>query len=145
MGYGTFGYKLATFTLAGALAGLAGYLWAAQTGYVNPELMGFPHEPRTDMMVILGGMGNLAGRHRRRFAFEYLLHLFKDLPRGRLQLGEALAAVMACYRVGGCGCPRGLLGLFERMSRCARRRPVSSPLLSAKRLTKRLAGLAAVQ
>ena len=28
------------FTLAGALAGLAGYLWGAQTGFVNPELMG---------------------------------------------------------------------------------------------------------
>ena len=41
MGYGSFGYKLAAFTLAGGLAGLAGYLWAAQTGFVNPELMGF--------------------------------------------------------------------------------------------------------
>ena len=28
MGYGVFGYKLAAFTVAGALAGLAGYLWA---------------------------------------------------------------------------------------------------------------------
>eukprot|EP01136_Pigoraptor_vietnamica_P024790 Opistho-1_new@78127 len=37
VGYGTFGYKLTAFTLAGALAGVAGFLWAAQTGYVNPE------------------------------------------------------------------------------------------------------------
>eukprot|EP01136_Pigoraptor_vietnamica_P024789 Opistho-1_new@78125 len=29
VGYGTFGYKLTAFTLAGALAGVAGFLWAA--------------------------------------------------------------------------------------------------------------------
>ncbi|WP_295523626.1 branched-chain amino acid ABC transporter permease, partial [Limnohabitans sp. Rim8] len=36
LGFNTFSHKLAAFTLAGALAGLAGYLWAAQTGFVNP-------------------------------------------------------------------------------------------------------------
>jgi branched-chain amino acid transport system permease protein len=66
MGFGTFGYKLTAFTLAGALAGLAGYLWGAQTGFVNPELMGFHMSAHAIMMVILGGMGNFAGRHRRR-------------------------------------------------------------------------------
>jgi branched-chain amino acid transport system permease protein len=119
MGYGTFGYKLATFTLAGALAGLAGYLWAAQTGYVNPELMGFHMSAHAIMMVILGGMGNLAGAIVGAFAFEYLLHLFKDLPTvGGFNLGKhwqlwiglfiVLVVVVA---------PRGLLGLFERVSR----------------------------
>ena len=82
MGYGTFGYKLAAFTLAGALAGLAGYLLAAQTGYVNPELMGFHTSAHAIMMVILGGMGNFAGAIVGAFAFEYLLHWFKDLPDG---------------------------------------------------------------
>ncbi|MDP3834983.1 MAG: branched-chain amino acid ABC transporter permease, partial [Hydrogenophaga sp.] len=57
VGYGTFGYKLTAFTLAGALAGVAGFLWAAQTGYVNPELMGFHMSAHAIMMVILGGMG----------------------------------------------------------------------------------------
>jgi branched-chain amino acid transport system permease protein len=66
MGFGTFGYKLAAFTLAGALAGLAGYLWGAQTGYVNPELMGFHMSAHAIMMVILGGMGNFAGAIVRR-------------------------------------------------------------------------------
>jgi ABC-type branched-subunit amino acid transport system permease subunit len=80
MGYGTFGYKLAAFTLAGALAGLAGYLWGAQTGYVNPELMGFHMSAHAIMMVILGGMGNFAGAIVGAFAFEYVLHVFKDLP-----------------------------------------------------------------
>jgi ribose/xylose/arabinose/galactoside ABC-type transport system permease subunit len=37
IGYGTFGYKLAAFTLAGALAGLAGYLWGAQAASSTPS------------------------------------------------------------------------------------------------------------
>jgi branched-chain amino acid transport system permease protein len=89
MGYGTFGYKLAAFTLAGALAGLAGYLWAAQTGFVNPELMGFHMSAHAIMMVILGGMGNFAGAIVGAFAFEWLLHVFQDLPAiGAFQAGK---------------------------------------------------------
>ena len=61
MGFSTFGYKLTAFTLAGGLAGLAGYLWGAQSGYINPELMGFHMSAHAIMMVILGGMGNFAG------------------------------------------------------------------------------------
>ena len=80
MGYGTFGYKLAAFTLGGALAGLAGFLGAMQTGFVNPELMGFHLSAHAIMMVILGGIGNFAGAIVGAFTFEYLLHAFKDLP-----------------------------------------------------------------
>ena len=119
MGYGTFNYKLATFTLAGALAGLAGYLWAAQTGYVNPELMGFHLSAHAIMMVILGGMGNLAGAIIGAFAFEYLLHWFKDLPTvGPFNLGKHWQLWMGLFIVlTVVVAPRGLLGLFERVSR----------------------------
>jgi branched-chain amino acid transport system permease protein len=89
MGFSSFGYKLSAFTLAGSLAGLAGYLWGAQTGYINPELMGFQMSAHAIMMVILGGMGNFAGAIVGAFAFEYLLHVFKDLPQvGSINLGK---------------------------------------------------------
>ncbi|MBA3771938.1 MAG: branched-chain amino acid ABC transporter permease [Ramlibacter sp.] len=119
MGYGTFGYKLATFTLAGALAGLAGYLWAAQTGYVNPELMGFHMSAHAIMMVILGGMGNFAGAIVGAFAFEYLLHWFKDLPTvGSFHLGKHWQLWMGLFIVlVVVVAPRGLLGLFEQLAR----------------------------
>jgi branched-chain amino acid transport system permease protein len=119
MGYGTFGYKLAAFTLAGALAGLAGYLWAAQTGFVNPELMGFHMSAHAIMMVILGGMGNFAGAIVGAFAFEYLLHVFKDLPAiGSVNLGKHWQLWMGIFIVlVVLFAPRGLLGLVERMSR----------------------------
>lgn len=109
VGYGTFNYKLAAFTLAGALAGLAGYLWAAQTGFVNPELMGFHMSAHAIMMVILGGMGNFAGAIVGAFAFEYVMHFFKDLTKHwQLLMGGFILLVVIVA-------PRGLLGLGESL------------------------------
>ena len=111
VGYGTFGYKLTAFTLAGALAGVAGYLWAAQTGFVNPELMGFHMSAHAIMMVILGGMGNFAGAIVGAFAFEYVMHLFKDMTKHwQLLMGGFIVLVVIVA-------PRGLLGLVERFTR----------------------------
>jgi branched-chain amino acid transport system permease protein len=116
MGYGVFSYKLAAFTLAGALAGLAGYLWGAQTGYINPELMGFHMSAHAIMMVILGGMGNFAGAIVGAFAFEYLLHVFKDLPTiGNVNLGKHWQLWMGLFIVLLVTfAPRGILGLAEK-------------------------------
>ena len=116
MGYGVFGYKLAAFVVAGALAGLAGYLWGAQTGYINPELMGFHMSAHAIMMVILGGMGNFAGAIVGAFAFEYLLHVFKDLPTvGSVNLGKHWQLWMGLFIVLLVTfAPRGILGLVER-------------------------------
>ncbi len=116
MGYGVFGYKLAAFTVAGALAGLAGYLWGAQTGFMNPELMGFHMSAHAIMMVILGGMGNFAGAIVGAFAFEYLLHVFKDLPTiGKVNLGKHWQLWMGLFIVLlVVFAPRGILGLVEK-------------------------------
>ena len=118
MGYGVFGYKLAAFTVAGALAGLAGYLWGAQSGYINPELMGFHMSAHAIMMVILGGMGNFAGAIVGAFAFEYLLHVFKDLPQvGTVNLGKHWQLWMGSFIVLiVIFAPRGLLGLAGKLS-----------------------------
>ena len=115
LGYNSFNYKLTAFTLAGALAGMAGYLWAAQSGYVNPELMGFHMSAHAIMMVILGGMGNVAGALIGAFGFELFLHFFKDLPKvGEFDLGKhwqlwmgtliVLVVIIA---------PQGLMGLLR--------------------------------
>lgn len=116
MGYGSFGYKLSAFTLAGALAGLAGYLWGAQTGFVNPELMGFHMSAHAIMMVILGGMGNFAGAIVGAFAFDYLLHVFKDLPTvAGFNLGKHWQLWMGLFIVLlVVFAPRGILGLVQR-------------------------------
>ena len=115
MGFGTFGYKLSAFTLAGALAGLAGYLWGVVTGYINPELMGFHMSAHAIMMVILGGMGNFAGAIVGAFTFEYVLHVFKDLPYvGDVHLGKHWQLWMGSFIVlVVVFAPRGVLGLVQ--------------------------------
>ena len=115
LGYNSFHYKLTAFTLAGALAGMAGYLWAAQSGYVNPELMGFHMSAHAIMMVILGGMGNVAGALIGAFGFELFLHFFKDLPKvgefdvgkhWQLWMGSLIVLVVIIA-------PQGLMGLLR--------------------------------
>jgi branched-chain amino acid transport system permease protein len=120
MGFSTFGYKLTAFTLAGGLAGLAGYLWGAQSGYINPELMGFHMSAHAIMMVILGGMGNFAGAFVGAFTFEMVLHVLKDLPTVQLfdkelNLGKHWQLWMGTFIVlVVIFAPRGLMGLAER-------------------------------
>ena len=122
MGFGTFGYKLSAFTLAGALAGLAGYLWGVQSGYINPELMGFHMSAHAIMMVILGGMGNFAGAIVGAFTFEYVLHVFKDLPTlGGINLGKHWQLWMGLFIVlVVVYAPRGVLGLVQRLTASGR-------------------------
>ncbi len=120
MGFSTFGYKLTAFTIAGGLAGLAGYLWGAQSGYINPELMGFHMSAHAIMMVILGGMGNFAGAFVGAFTFEYVLHALKDLPTLQMfgkdiNLGKHWQLWMGTFIVlVVIFAPRGLMGLAER-------------------------------
>ena len=124
LGFGTFSHKLAAFTLAGALAGLAGYLWAAQSGFVNPELMGFHMSAHAIMMVILGGMGNFAGAIIGAFSFEVLLHVFKDLPAvGNFETGKHWQMWMGLFIVALIVfAPKGILGLITRVFASQERR-----------------------
>ena len=61
IGFPVFLYRLGAFVLAGALAGLAGYLAACQFGFVNPDILAWQQSGIVLMMVILGGMGRLHG------------------------------------------------------------------------------------
>jgi branched-chain amino acid transport system permease protein len=117
MGFNTFAYKLTAFTLAGALAGLAGYLWGALSGYVNPELMGFHMSAHAVVMVILGGMGNFAGAMLGAFGFELVLHFFKDLPKlGSVELGKHWQLWMGCFILAVVLlAPRGMLGALQQL------------------------------
>ena len=118
IGFGSFGYKLSAFTLAGALAGLAGYLWGVQSGYINPELLGFQMSAHAIMMVILGGMGNFAGAIVGAFTFELVLNLFKDLPQiGAVNLGKHWQLWMGTFIVlVVVFAPRGVLGIVQTVT-----------------------------
>ena len=77
-GFSTYPYKLAAFVISGALAGLAGFLFAVKDGFVNPELMSWHLSGAVLIMIILGGIGQLRGALIGAFAFALLQEFFKS-------------------------------------------------------------------
>ncbi len=116
LGFATFRYKLAAFVIAGALAGLAGYLDAAQFGFVNPDLFGWRQSGIVLMMVILGGMGALYGPILGAFAL-LLLQEFLARETRHWLLPMGLFIIMAVLVL-----PQGLSGVAARLARLRRRR-----------------------
>ena len=108
LGFSVFRYKLASFVLAGALAGAAGHLAAAQYGYVSPDLLGWQQSGSVLMMVILGGMGTLFGPVLGAFALVLLQDFFADLTKHWL-LPMGLFIILAVLVL-----PQGLGGLALR-------------------------------
>ncbi len=61
MGINTPAYKVVIFSLAAALAGLAGSLYAHYITFINPESFGLHTSILILAMVVLGGMGSIPG------------------------------------------------------------------------------------
>jgi branched-chain amino acid transport system permease protein len=110
-GFATYPYKLAAFTLSGALAGLAGFLFGVKDGYVNPELLSWHLSGSVLIMIILGGIGHLRGALIGAFAFALLQEFFKSeavfgafAKHWTLGLGLTIIAAVALL-------PNGLVGV----------------------------------
>ena len=108
LGFHTFRYKLVCFVIAGAIAGLAGYLSAVQFGVVNPEMLGWHLSGSVLMMVILGGMGTLTGPILGAFSLMFLEEVFQTLTKHWQLLIGAVIVLVALYL------PHGLAGLLPR-------------------------------
>lgn len=61
LGYDPRAYKLATFTIGGALAGFAGCLFANWGSFVSPTIFGLAQSAQIIIWVIVGGRGTLIG------------------------------------------------------------------------------------
>jgi ABC-type branched-subunit amino acid transport system permease subunit len=61
LGYDPRAYKLATFTIGGALAGLAGCLFANWGNFVSPTIFGIAQSAQIVIWVLVGGRGTLIG------------------------------------------------------------------------------------
>lgn len=117
-GFATTLYKLAAFVLAGALAGLAGFLLAVKDGFVNPELLSWHESGAVLLMIILGGIGSLRGAVLGTVAFVLLKELFATpalvgqtlAAHWQLTLGFTIIAFVALL-------PKGLIGLPQRWRR----------------------------
>jgi branched-chain amino acid transport system permease protein len=61
LGFDTYLYKLSAFVIAGALAGVAGHMWAMHRAFVNPEIVGWHRSAEALLMILLGGLHSLHG------------------------------------------------------------------------------------
>jgi branched-chain amino acid transport system permease protein len=121
-GFHTYAYKLAAFVIAGALAGLAGFLLAVKDGAVNPELLSWHESGAVLLMVILGGIGHLRGAVLGAIALTLLKEFFQTeawlgslASHWQMTFGFTVIAFVALL-------PRGLIGIREW--RLARRAPL---------------------
>jgi len=110
-GFSTYPYKLAAFVISGAIAGLAGFLFAVKDGYVNPEMLGWHQSGAVLIMIIFGGLGHLRGALIGAFAFALLQEFFMSeavfgayAKHWHLGLGLTIIASVVLL-------PRGLVGI----------------------------------
>ena len=116
IGFPVFRYKLAAFTIAGAFAGLAGYLFAVLNSSVNPEMLSWHQSADVLLMLILGGMGQLWGGLIGAFTFVLLQELLaSSVKLWHLWLGIAIVLIVLFL-------PGGMFSLLERLKRLWQRR-----------------------
>ena len=111
IGFSPYPYQLAAFVISGALCGLAGALLANHTAYIAPAFMDWTRSGEIMFMVILGGMGSMAGPALGAFA----LLIVEDLLAGwtehwQVILGPLLVLCVLFFR-------RGLAGLLPGSAR----------------------------
>jgi branched-chain amino acid transport system permease protein len=116
-GFATVAYKLASFVIGGGLAGLAGFLYAVRNGFVNPEILSWHQSGNALLMVILGGVGSLAGAVVGAASFVLLSEWFQSLTKHwQLLLGGFIILAVVLL-------PHGLVGGAVALRR--RLRPAS--------------------
>ena len=108
MGLKTNRYKVLGFTIAAAIAGYAGALYAPLAGYIDPNTFTFDTSTLVLCMVILGGMGSIKGM----FVGAFLLVLFPEVLRfmetARFLVYGAVLIVMMRFK------PSGLFGSLPK-------------------------------
>ena len=106
IGFPTLRYQLTAFVIAGMMAGFAGALLANHTDFINPDMMHWTRSGDLIIMVLLGGMGSLAGPVVGALAFILLEELLSGVTEyWQLIFGPFLILVVLFAR-------GGLLGFF---------------------------------
>jgi branched-chain amino acid transport system permease protein len=122
MGFNTYRYKLAAFTIAGMFAGAAGHMWSLHTGFVNPELVAWQKSAEPLLIILLGGIGSLTGAVVGAFAFYGLGEVAQLVTERKLLVeGLVILGVVVLLR-------NGLTGIrLPRLRRAAASAPEKPP------------------
>ena len=110
MGFNTTRYKLAVFVIAGMLAGAAGHMWSLHSGFVNPELVSWHKSAEALLMILIGGLGSLAGAIVGAFAYTALGEVAQLVTERKLLVeGIVILAAVLVLR-------NGITGLWSSMA-----------------------------
>ncbi len=108
LGFPTYRYRLTAFVIAGVMGGLAGILLANHTDFVNPDMMHWTRSGDLIIMVLLGGMGSVAGPIVGAAVFLVLEEVLSDITEyWQLIFGPFLVIVVLFAR-------DGILGLVSQ-------------------------------
>jgi branched-chain amino acid transport system permease protein len=105
IGYDTYRAKLLAFVIAGTLAGMAGHMWSMHRAFVNPEIVGWHKSAEALLMILLGGLGSLAGPIVGALAYTGLGEV-AGLMTERKLLVEGIVILLVVLIL-----PKGLMGL----------------------------------
>ncbi|MDH3232792.1 MAG: branched-chain amino acid ABC transporter permease [Alphaproteobacteria bacterium] len=109
LGFAVQNYKLASFVIAGALAGFAGFLEATHTGIISPAHLSWHESGMVMIMVILGGMGTLYGAVLGAFILVFLQEFLQDMTE-HWQLAMGLVIIVVVLVL-----PKGVAGMIKRL------------------------------
>lgn len=109
--------KLAAFALGSCWAGFAGVLFAARNSYINPASFNFMESAMILSMVVLGGMGSIAGVALAAMLLALMPEYLRAFSEYRMLLFGALMVVMMIFR------PQGMLPPRKRTYAISKHRP----------------------
>jgi branched-chain amino acid transport system permease protein len=123
LGYDARAYKLFTFVLGAAIAGLAGCLYANWGAFTSPTIFGLAQSAQIIIWVIVGGLGTLVGPIVGCVAIQWLTSQIgtQQVINSNLVLGAILVIFVLLVPKGivpGCG------SVGAAMAARMRRRPV---------------------
>lgn len=100
-GINTAQYKLASFVVGAAWAGMTGTLYAAKMTIISPESFSFWESVIMFTIVILGGSGSIPGVLLGAFLIVGLPELFREFANARMLIFGAAMIVMMIFRTQG--------------------------------------------
>ncbi|MDR1966269.1 MAG: branched-chain amino acid ABC transporter permease [Synergistaceae bacterium] len=100
-------YKVQAFGLGGMFAALAGALYASWATFISPDVFQFSDSANIFCMMILGGLGTIAGPVLGAFLLAGLPEVLRQFAEFRLIILGLLMIVLMIYR------PGGILGSYD--------------------------------